>query len=207
MNYRFQEILRYCIPGLYLIAMVAFLTIDSIIGNPLTINKEVLDICKTFSSVIVLLLPFVGFALGYIIECVMAIFERLLYRIGFPRPSFIVLRNITYLYQLHNVEDIKTKIGIQQKCSNKEARDAFQKAKQLTERTKYEHFYISSIMARNILGAQLMSGLGLIKLEPISRFTVIIFIALSFLFMLSWYHRNCVYAKNVFAEYSKNDSN
>ncbi len=203
MNYRFQEILRYCIPGLYLIAMVVYFTIDSIIGKPYTLDNNVIELCESFSSVIVLLIPFIGFAFGYIIECFMAFIERFLYRIGFPRPSYIVLRNFTSLYRLYNVNEIRHKLGLNENLSNRDARDAYQKAKQVTDRSKYENFFISSIMSRNILGAHLLSGFAFVKLSFISRFSVILFIALSFLFFISWYHRNCIYAKNVFTEYFK----
>ena len=70
MSYRIQEILRMIIPGLYLIAMVLILfLIGGGWGRIATPGQNtIIDLLKGASNVVVLLLPFLGFIVGYIIE-------------------------------------------------------------------------------------------------------------------------------------------
>ena len=93
MSYRTQEILRMIIPGLYLIAMLLILILIGGEWNVIndTDKKTIVDVLKGASNVVVLLLPFLGFVAGYLIECIMSFGERLLYIIGMRRPSKVVL--------------------------------------------------------------------------------------------------------------------
>ena len=68
MSYRIQEILRMIIPGLYLITM---LLVQFLIGGgwgniPEDERSFILDVLKSVSGVLVLLLPFIGFVAGYL---------------------------------------------------------------------------------------------------------------------------------------------
>ena len=67
MNYRFQDIMKMIIPGLYLMAMILVLEISR--------SDFVIDISKLkdLSAIVVLLIPFVGFVVGYFVECIVSI--------------------------------------------------------------------------------------------------------------------------------------
>lgn len=204
MSYRTQEILRMIIPGLYLIAMLLILFLISGGWNEIQEKDQgtIIDVLKGASNVVVLLLPFLGFVAGYLIECIMSFGERLLYFVGMRRPSKVVLSD-SKLYILGNLAAIKKELGIDGKITNKIAGDTLQKAKQKIDRQAIEMFHDTSIMARNIMGSQLILTIfaacysGLLSGE--------FFGMLGMLLILSvyWYHRNCIYVKYVLSEFGK----
>lgn len=204
MSYRTQEILRMIIPGLYLIAMLLILFLISGGWNEIQEKDQstILDVLKGASNVVVLLLPFLGFVTGYLIECIMFFGERLLYFVGLRRPSKVVLSGVK-LYILDNLEAIKKELGIEGKITNKKADEAQQKAKQKIERQSVELFHDTSIMARNIMGSQLIltviaaCNCGLLTREFIGMLVMLLILS------VYWYHRNCIYVKYVFSEYGK----
>lgn len=204
MSYRTQEILRMIIPGLYLIAMLLILFLYRGGWDKIMIQEQntIIEVLKGASNVVVLLLPFLGFVVGYVIECLMSIFERLLYCIRVPRPSKVVLKGCD-MYVLDNINDIRKKLGLKGAITNDKAGKALQRAKLAIQRQSVETFHDSSILARNIMGSQLMLTLyttydeGWFPCE---------FWAMSVLFLLLsayWYHKNCIYAKYVLNEYGK----
>lgn len=76
MNYRLQDFIKYIIPGLYVIFFVFVWCVLS--------SKHHLDTTKLkdFTNVIILLIPFVGFVIGYFIESMMTCAEHLFYILG-----------------------------------------------------------------------------------------------------------------------------
>lgn len=204
MSYRTQEILRMIIPGLYLIAMMLILFL---VGNgwnkiPTKEQNTIIDVLKGASNVVVLLLPFLGFVAGYVIECLMSFFERLLYKCGLKRPSKVVLEGCK-MYFLNNLKDIKKELNVRDVFNNKQAGEAFQKAKQTIQRQEVETFHDSSIMARNILGSQIILVIyTAIYVGPLSKKLGIMLVLLVIL-SLYWYHKNCIYVKYVLSEYYK----
>ena len=197
-----QEILRMIIPGLYLIAML--LIVFLIGGGWNEIVKEnqntIIEVLKGASNVVVLLLPFIGFVVGYVIECVMAFGERLLYVIGVRRPSKVVLME-SKTYVLNNLECIKRKLEIDGTITNDKAGKALQKAKQAIERQNIEMFHDTSIMARNIMGSQLLLT-GFTAYYSGLFSSVFCGMAMMLLILgIYWYHRNCIYAKYVFSDF------
>lgn len=204
MSYRMQEILRMIIPGLYLIAML--LIVFLIGGGWNEIVKEnqntIIEVLKGASNVVVLLLPFIGFVAGYVIECIMAFGERLLYVIGVRRPSKVILME-SKTYVLNNLANIKKKLEIDGTITNDKAGKALQKAKQAIGRQNVEMFHDTSIMARNIMGSQLLlTGFT----AYYSGLFSLVFCGMAMMLLtlsIYWYHRNCIYAKYVFSEYGK----
>ena len=204
MSYRTQEILRMIIPGLYLIAMS--LIIFLIGGGWNEINTEnqrtIIEVLKGASNVVVLLLPFLGFVIGYLIECLMAFGERFVYLIGVRRPSKVVLGG-NKMYVLDKLDGIKKALKVGMPLSNTAAGKALQEAKQGIDRAKVETFHDTSIMARNIMGSQLMLTIftfcynGLCTLEFLAMIVALVIL------VAYWYHRNCVYVKYVFSEFGK----
>ena len=204
MSYRTQEILRMIIPGLYLIAMVLILfLIGGGWGRIATPEQNtIIDLLKGASNVVVLLLPFLGFIVGYIIECIMSICERLLYWFGIPRPSKLVLKGCK-MYVLDNTCRIREELGVGSPITNDKAGKALQKAKFAIQRQGVETFHDSSILARNIMGSQLMLTIHTIYNND--WFPCEFWAMLILLLLLSayWYHKNCIYVKYVLNEYDK----
>lgn len=204
MSYRTQEILRMIIPGLYLIAMLLIVFLIGGGWNEIEIENRntIIEVLKGASNVVVLLLPFLGFVAGYVIECIMAFGERLLYVVGVRRPSKVVLMD-SKMYVLSNLANIKKELKIDGTITNVKAGNAFQKAKQVIERQKVEMFHDTSIMARNIMGSQLILTVftafssGLLSVEFCGMAVMLLILG------IYWYHRNCIYAKYVFSEYGK----
>ena len=204
MSYRTQEILRMIIPGLYLIAMVLILFFIGggwwRIATPE--QNTIIDVLKGASNVVVLLLPFLGFVVDYIIECIMSICERLLYWFGIPRPSKFVLKGCK-MYVLYNTYRIRTELGVGSPITNDKAGKALQKAKLAIQWQSVETFHDSSILARNIMGSQLM--LTIYTIYNNDWFPCEFWAMLILLLLLSayWYHKNCIYVKYVLNEYDK----
>ena len=204
MSYRTQEILRMIIPGLYLIAMVLIMFLYRGGWDKIVIQEQntIIEVLKGASNVVVLLLPFLGFVVGYVIECLMSILERLLYCIKVPRPSKMVLLGCK-IYYLDDTCKIRKKLGLRSSITNDKAGKALQIAKLAIQRQNVETFHDSSILARNIMGSQLM--LTIYTIYNNGWFPCE-FWAMLFLFILLsayWYHKNCIYAKYVLNEYGK----
>lgn len=204
MSYRTQEILRMIIPGLYLIAMLLILFLISGGWNEIKEKDQgsIIDVLKGASNVVVLLLPFLGFVAGYLIECIMSFGERLLYFVGMRRPSKVVL-SASKLYILDNLEAIKKELGIEGKITNKKAGETLQKAKQKIDRQAVDVFHDTSIMARNIMGSQLILAVFAVCYRGLLSGEVFGMLVMLFVLGVYWYHRNCIYVKYVFSEYGK----
>lgn len=195
---RIQEMFRYVTPGLYMLALVLLVNFEKISSN-----GALKDTISTFSAIIIVLLPFVGFVLGYFIECLMAWLERILYWLGIPRPSRVVLNGKCSWYVIP--DEVRRKITTDVKLKNKKANEFQQIAKQAVAKDEVvTRCYYQSIMARHILGAQLLASnywLGFAGGWSWCHFvwTVVALLLLAFF----WYHQTCVYMKYLFAEYGK----
>ena len=195
---RIQEMLRYITPGLYFLALVLVVNFDTISNN-----EQIRDTIAKFSAIIIVLLPFVGFVIGYFIECLMAWFERLLYWVCIPRPSRVVLNGKVQLYVLE--DNVRKAITNGTIVVNKDADRYQQIAKQVVGSNEIvSRCYYQSIMARHIWGAQLFASIY--YLSTVGGWSWCHFawvVLLLLLLTLFWYHQTCVYMKYLFAEYSK----
>lgn len=195
---RIQEMFRYVTPGLYLLALILLMNFDTIKGD-----ESLQDAISKFSAIIIVLLPFVGFVAGYFIECIMTWVERFLYLIGISRPSRVVLNGKCSLYVISG--DAQKAITDGEKVDNKEANRYQQLAKQAVgEKDVVSRGYHQSIMARHILGAQLLGCIYYLAFAGGWSwchlvYTVLIVLVVGFF----WYHQTCVYMKYLFAEYGK----
>lgn len=195
---RIQEMFRYVTPGLYLLALILLMNFDTIKGDEL-----LQDAISKFSAIIIVLLPFVGFVAGYFIECIMTWVERFFYLIRISRPSRVVLNGKCSLYVIS--DDARKAITNGEKVDNKEANHYQQLAKQAVgEKDVVSRGYHQSIMARHILGAQLLGCIYYLAFAGGWSwchlvYTVLIVLVVAFF----WYHQTCVYMKYLFAEYGK----
>ena len=195
---RIQETFRYVTPGLYLLAMVLVMNFDVIKGDDL-----LKDTLSKFSAIIIVLSPFVGFVAGYFIECIMTWVERFLYWIRIPRPSRVVLNGEYDLYVISG--EVRTKITGGEKVDNNKANRYQQLAKQTVgENDVVSRGYHQSIMARHILGAQLMGCIYYLAIAGGWSWCHLLYAVLIVLMVgFFWYHQTCVYMKYLFAEYGK----
>ena len=199
MNYRLQDFIRYIIPGLYVVALIC--------GWFYLFGDYQFDIDKvsSVSGIILVLIPFVGFVIGYFVESLMAIIEHLFYFLGGRRPSKTVLMNSLKMYSVAGrdriLEHHKVKAN---KITNIKAGEILQCAKQLINRETVEAFRDNAVLSRNIFGGQLMVTIILLPFGNFSTHTLLyVSIASLLLFFLYWCHHNHVYVKYVFAEYAK----
>jgi hypothetical protein len=130
--------------------------------------------------------------------------ERFLYLIRISRPSRVVLNGKCSLYVIS--DDARKTITNGEKVDNKEANHYQQLAKQTVgEKDVVSRGYHQSIMARHILGAQLLGCIYYLAFAGGWSwchlvYTVLIVLVVAFF----WYHQTCVYMKYLFAEYGKN---
>lgn len=195
---RIQETFRYITPGLYLLALILVMNFDAIKSD-----ESLKDAISKFSAIIIVLLPFVGFVAGYFIECIMTWVERFLYLIGIPRPSSVVLNGRCSLYVISI--DARKAITDGEKVDNKKANRYQQLAKQAVgEKDVVSRGYHQSIMARHILGAQLLGCIYYMAFAGGWSWCNLVYTLLIVLMVgFFWYHQTCVYMKYLFAEYGK----
>lgn len=195
---RIQEMFRYITPGFFLLALVFVINF-----NEISDNEKLKDAIARFSAIIIVLLPFVGFVFGYFIECLMACLERILYWIGIPRPSCIVLNGKCSLYVIAG--DVRQKITEGVNVKNKKANEFQQIAKQAVgDRDVVSRGYYQSIMARHIWGAVLIASIYYLAFAGGWTWCHFVWVAVVLIVLtIFWYHQTCVYMKYLFAEYGK----
>lgn len=159
---------------------------------------------KDIVAIIVLLIPFVGFVVGYFSECMMSLIEHLWYSFGGRRPSKTILKGC-FLYHLASGEKILTRHSLSvANLKNKDANKILHTAKQTIDRNKVEDFRTYTALSRNIFGCQVMFIiLYLVGTKEICSSSFILLLTTTFLFMVYWIHHNHVYVKYVLAEYGK----
>ena len=200
MNYRLQDIMKMIIPGLYLMALV--------LGYELLCSDFDIDTAKLkdLSAIVVLLIPFVGFVVGYFVECITAGLEHGWYVLGGRRPSKNILEGSS-IYPVADIEKIKTKHQISNgSITNDKANEALQAAKQsIPNKEVVEPYRNNAALARNIFGAQFIFTVLLAVL--LDTFYTEVYWYLSLVVLLAflgyWVHHNHVYVKYVLAEYAK----
>lgn len=200
MNYRLQDIMKMIIPGLYLMALV--------LGYEVLCSYFDIDTAKLkdLSAIVVLLIPFVGFVVGYFVECITAGLEHGWYALGGRRPSKNILEGSS-IYPVADIEKIMTKYQISNgSIKNDKANEALQAAKQsIPNKEVVEPYRNNASLARNIFGAQPIFTVLLAVL--LDAFYTEVYWYLSLVVLLAflgyWVHHNHVYVKYVLAEYAK----
>lgn len=208
MTYKFSDILRMIIPGLYFITLSLGISVDLEI---IRIDEEppfFKLLTSTFANVIVILLPFLGYIVGYIINICSSYMERLVYRIKkMKRPSQIVL-GFNEDYRLKDVSKILAHYGINE-VNEQTAHKAFLLAKEeISQSDRINTHFEQSTFARNIAGVQLLYTLiafvSMFFGELYSLISFVISAVLCVICLYNWRRQSCVYAKYVFSELEKN---
>lgn len=207
MTYKFSDILRMIIPGLYFITLCLGISVDLKIIRIDVATPFFKLLTSTFANVIVILLPFLGYIVGYIINICSSYMERLVYRSNIlKRPSQIVLR-FNEDYRLKDVSKILAHYGINE-VNEQTAHKAFLLAKEeISQSDRINTHFEQSTFARNIVGAQLLFTLvAIIAIFFGGLYSFISFIYSLLLFLLffyNWRRQSCVYVKYVFSELEK----
>lgn len=207
MNYKFQDILKIVIPGLYLafaISVVIYMT-DS---DGQYVPTELLNMLKTpFANAIAVFLPFGGYIIGYLLNVIASGFERYLYeKEWLKRPSLHVLQKWDKEYYIKDCDYIFKTLGFTNTFSSENTRLAFRKAKMSIKwNDVMDNFYLQSIIARNILVAHLVFTVAcavvlIINLSWTMCVTMIILALITRCLFLNWRRRSFLYVERVFAE-------
>lgn len=208
MTYKFSDILRMIIPGLYFITLSLGISVDLEI---IRIDEETPFfklLTSTFANVMVILLPFLGYIVGYIINICSSYMERLVYRIKkMKRPSQIVL-GFNEDYRLKDVSKILAHYGINE-VNEQTAHKAFLLAKEeISQSDRINTHFEQSTFARNIAGVQLLYTLiAFVSMFFGGLYSLISFVisaVLCVICLYNWRRQSCVYAKYVFSELEKN---
>lgn len=207
MNYKFQDILKIVIPGLYLafaISVVIYMT-DS---DGQYVPNELLNMLKTpFANAIAVFLPFGGYIIGYLLNVVASGLERFAYeKEWLKRPSLHVLQKWDKEYYVKDCDYIFKTLGFTNTFSSENTRLAFRKAKMSIKwNDVMDNFYLQSIIARNILVAHLVVTVAcavvlIINLSWTMCVTMIILALITRCLFLNWRRRSFLYVERVFAE-------
>lgn len=208
MTYKFSDILRMIIPGLYFITLCLGTSVDLEIIRIDEATPFFKLLTSTFANVIVILLPFLGYIVGYIINICSSYTERVVYRRKImKRPSQIVL-GFNEDYRLKDVSKILAHYGINE-VNEQAAHKAFLLAKEeISQSDRINIHFEQSTFARNIAGVQLL--FTLIALASMffgglySLISFVISAVLCVICLYNWRRQSCVYAKYVFSELEKN---
>lgn len=213
MNYKFQDILKIVIPGLYLafpISVVIYMT-DS---DGQYVPNELLNMLKTpFANAIAVFLPFGGYIIGYLLNVVASGLERFAYeKEWLKRPSLHVLQKWDKEYYVKDSECIFKTLGLTKTFSSENTRLAFRKAKmRIKWNDVIDNFYLQSIIARNILMAHIIVIIAcavvlIIDASCAMSVTMIILALIAWCLFLNWRRKSFLYVERVFAEVT-NDEN
>lgn len=207
MTYKFSDILRMIIPGLYFITLSLGISVDLEIIRIDEATPFLKLLTSTFANVIVILLPFLGYIVGYIINICSSYMERLVYRSNIlKRPSQIVL-GFNEDYRLKDVSKILAHYGINE-VNEQTAHKAFLLAKEeISQSDRINTHFEQSTFARNIAGVQLLYTLiafvSMFFGGLYSLISFVISLLLSLVCLYNWRRQSCVYAKYVFSELEK----
>lgn len=117
-----QVTFRYITPGLYLIAMLILLS------GGMAPNSYLKPLAVVPDGVLVVLVPFVGFVVGYILEGLMVFVERIAYKVGIKSPEQKILHGTSLYYHLDDtlrkrvIRDLRKRLkdrvkGIEEKAA------------------------------------------------------------------------------------------
>ena len=199
MNYRWQETIKILIPGFYLTIcmLVCLLVADNPLGNGLYLVAEKLSV-----YVLVLLL-FVAFIVGFVNEVVSGEIEYLMYRLGVPRPSLLILKNVFCRYCVYDISKLKEKLSIDhdERINNEKAATCLRKAKQSIDMEICKELYYQSVLSRNLFVAHLIVAFLILIFVSFSFKILFFLLVLSVLLGWQWWKMNMVYVKNIFVEF------
>jgi hypothetical protein len=204
MTYRWQEIIKILIPGFYLLLGVGI----SYIIDYNAYDKEIVEVIGKFSAILLVLLFFIAFVVGYINEIISGGLEYLMYHWGIPRPSRLILNKSFTRFQIIRSHDLRNKLGLKSEVSvdNVKSAKALAQAKQSVYMDGCQEFYYQSVLSRNLFFAHLFSSIIMFSFVGWSWLLLLFSVSVGLLLCWQWWKMNLVYVKKIFSEYLK-DSN
>ena len=199
MNYRWQETIKILIPGFYLTIgmLVCLLVADNPFENGLFLVAEKLSVY------ILVLLLFVAFIVGFVNEVISGEIEYLMYRLGVPSPSLLILKNVFCRYCVYDISKLKEKLSIDhdERIDNEKAATCLIKAKQSIDMEICKELYYQSVLSRNLFVAHLIVTFLILIFISFSFKILFFLLVLSVLLGWQWWKMNMVYVKNIFVEF------
>lgn len=195
---RIQDLMRFIIPGLYLLSLNFVFFFDDLLND-----EGIVSVVKELSALIIVLLPFVAYVIGLFLDYITSWLETFSYHL-ISRPSRKVLHGNSNKYKLAS-EYLNSICQCNECNTNSFAHDCQVRAKQaMINNEVVNSFYYLSIMCRHIAGAQLIATAEYFFVAgSIKWWMAVILLIASCLACLNWYHQACIYMKYLFAEYAK----
>lgn len=202
MTYRWQEIIKILIPGFYLLFGVGI----SYLINHVTFDKEIVEDVGKLSAILLVLLFFAAFVVGYVNEIISGGLEFLMFLLGVPRPSRLILNNCFVRFQIIRSNDLRNKLGFQNEGSvdNAKSAKALAQAKQSINMDGCQEFYYQSVLSRNLFIAHLFTSIIMSCIIGWSWMLSLFAVSIGVLLCWQWWKMNLVYVKKIFSEYLKN---
>ena len=201
MTYRWQEMSKILIPGFYLLCGIGF----SYLISHNAFDKEIVETIGKLSAILLVLLFFAAFVVGYINEIVSGGLEFLMYYLGVPRSSRLVLNNNFTRFQIVRNNDLRNKLSLQREGSvdNVKSAKALAQAKQSINMDVCQEFYYQSVLSRNLFFAHLFTSIIMFFILGWSWMLLLSAILVGLLLCWQWWKMNLVYVKKIFSEYLK----
>ena len=201
MSYRWQDTMKILIPGFYILSCVG-------VGYwrfHNHIDDNLVEGLGKLSAILIVCMLWVAFIIGYLNEIVSGEIEILLYRIGWPRPSRLILNGSLKRFSIVRNVDLKSQLNILQTefVDNLNAAKCLEYAKQSTETDKYQEFYYQSVLARDLFFGHIFSSILLVIMAGWSWIWFSIEFLIAVLFWVQWWKMNLVYVKKIFVEFLK----
>lgn len=202
MTYRWQEIIKILIPGFYLLFGIGI----SVLINHNAFDKGIVETVGKFSAILLVLLFFAAFVVGYINEIISGGLEYLMYHWGIPRPSRLILNNRFTRFQIVRNHELRNKFGLLRNgfVDNGKAEKALVQAKQSINMDGCQEFYYQSVLSRNLFFVHLFTSIIMFFILGWSWILFVFTVSVGLLLYWQWWKMNLVYVKKIFSEYLKN---
>lgn len=202
MTYRWQEIIKILIPGFYLLFGIGI----SVLINHNAFDKGIVETVGKLSAILLVLLFFAAFVVGYINEIISGGLEYLMYHWGIPRPSRLILNNRFTRFQIVRNHELRNKLGLLRNgfVDNGKAAKALVQAKQSINMDGCQEFYYQSVLSRNLFFVHLFSSIIMFFILGWSWILFVFTVSVGLLLYWQWWKMNLVYVKKIFSEYLKN---
>ncbi len=202
MTYRWQEIIKILIPGFYLLFGIGI----SVLINHNAFDKGIVEIIGKLSAILLVLLFFAAFVVGYINEIISGGLEYLMYHWGIPRPSRLILNNSFTRFHIVRNSDLRNKLGLQGNgfVDNGKSAKALIQAKQSINMDGCQEFYYQSVLSRNLFFAHLFTSIIMFFILGWSWILFVFTVSVGLLLYWQCWKMNLVYVKKIFLEYLKN---
>lgn len=202
MTYRWQEIIKILIPGFCLLFGIGI----SVLINHNAFDKGIVETVGKFSAILLVLLFFAAFVVGYINEIISGGLEYLMYHWGIPRPSRLILNNRFTRFQIVRNHELRNKFGLLRNgfVDNGKAAKALVQAKQSINMDGCQEFYYQSVLSRNLFFVHLFTSIIMFFILGWSWILFVFTVSVGLLLYWQWWKMNLVYVKKIFSEYLKN---